>query len=325
MGAMLESFSQWGEGGGWELCLFSSKRHLEEDKVNAKGQSLRQVAELHGIKVVSTENINQCQELEAFLDQSSLGIAIGAAWMFEEPLVRKFHGRLFDFMGIRLPEYRGGAHYTWQILRGDRRAACHLQKIYGGASTFHKGELIASKEYELPVDVKTPMDYFSAIVPIEKKFLCDFFQDLKSGKTFELKALDESKSSYFPFLATKQNGWVNWSWSAEEIFRFIRAFGAPYPGASTRLRGNRVFLHDVEFIQSEYGFHSFFAGLIYRKLGDGFLYIACRDHALRLRVLDEAGQSMHNQIVEGDRLFTSARDYEDALSFGAVYDANGLK
>lgn len=321
MAELLATSGQWGVG--WQVKLFSAKRHLDE--LTYGNESLRDLSSRLRIPVCETENINDCPELLAFVDATTIGLAVGAAWLFERPVAELFGGLLFDVMGIHLPEYRGGAHYTWQILRGDRRAACNIQRIHGGKDTFHKGEIFLRKEYALPESVKTPADYFAVTVPAESAIVTEFFRMVRGRQALEGRHLDETISSYFPFLATKKNGWVDWSWSAEEIIRFVRAFGAPYPGASTRLGGKQVFMHEAELAPEDGEFHPFFSGLVYRIEKSGRIRVACRDRGISLVLRDETGVAFNAGCLEGKRLVSPREDLENALGFAAIYDSNGLK
>jgi hypothetical protein len=319
MGALLRSLS----GRSFQVKLFAAARHLD-DAVEADGATLRAIAEAAGIPYCSTDDINTEPELAEFVTPRALGLALGAAWVFESETAARFSGKLLDFMGIALPRYRGGAHYTWQILAGNRQGSCNLQVIHGGLETFHKGEIIRREDYFFPASARIPQDYFDAAVPRELAFLEAFFDELAREAEFPVQSLQESASSYFPFLYTRRHGLIDWSWSASEIERFVCAFDRPYPGASTFLSGRRLHLRGCHAEPTEGYFHPFQAGLVYRK-SPGCVYVAARDGALVIEsVTDEAGADCLDALRLGERLHTPRAALEEAMTFNAEYTAAGL-
>ncbi|MBZ0307060.1 MAG: hypothetical protein K8I82_13400 [Anaerolineae bacterium] len=307
-----------------KVAVFTGLRHLE-GAVDADGTSLRQLTESLEIPAYSIDDINAAPELVAFVTPQTIGLALGAAWVFEPETVRLFEGKLLDFMGIALPQYRGGAHYSWQILRQNRMGACNLQVIHGGANTFHRGEIIKHSTYFFPTSARIPQDYFDAAIPQEMAFLESFFDEVEQQKEFSIQPLQEDFSSYYPFLYTRKHGWINWQWDTDELERFICAFDTPYDGASTLLDGQRVFLKSAFSEMSEGNFHPFQTGLIYRKT-DQAVFVASRKGALVIQnITDENGQNVMNQVQVGQRFYTPQSILDEAMMFEAVYDARGLK
>lgn len=304
----------------WEVKLFTSPRHLT-DVVNPNGETLEQVLARTGVAYHCSEEINADPEALAFAGERTLGIAFGAAWSFTPDFSARFAGRLLDFMGIVLPEYRGGAHYTWQILNDDRRGACNLQLVLGGEETFHRGPLIKRGSYMHPDSARTPQDYFATAVAQESAFVGAFLDQVARGETFEATPLDEAEASYFPFLHTKVHGWIDWSGGAAEVERFIGAFGDPYPGASTYWRKGRVFLKDA--LREAGSFHPFAKGLVFRNDARG-VWIALADGAVLVKqVFDEDGTDLTAQIAIGSRFVTPTALLDEALASEIVYSASG--
>jgi methionyl-tRNA formyltransferase len=308
---------------GLELVVFSAGRHLEEE---INGKPLKIVLDELEVRYYDAEDINTDEQLKNEITDQTLGIAMGAAWVFEKSVVDMFAKNHFlDFMGIDLPRYRGWAHYTWQILHGSKKGCANLQVILGGKETFHRGPIVKRREYELDDNLKTPKDYFDFIVKEELNFLKVFLQDIKAGKDFELKNLDESESSFYPSLHTKTHGLINWSWTGENIYNFINAFSDPYPGASTFVNGKKVFLKDVELIPEQEKYHPFTSGIVVRQNEQGLFVATVGNLLLLKKVFDEEGKDLVSKIQLGDRLHTPSFALDEALGFKAVYRAKGLQ
>ena len=100
----------------YDVNIFTCQRQINE-KIYLDGKTLATVLREHSIKFISTEDINSEKKLIPLITNQTLGIGLGEPWSFSKSIIKKFEGRLVDLMGVRLPQYRGGAHYTWQILR----------------------------------------------------------------------------------------------------------------------------------------------------------------------------------------------------------------
>jgi len=280
----------------------------------------------HTISYWSVSDINVDSDLIRKITPNTLGIGIGEAWKFSTEILVRFSGRLLDLMGTRLPQYRGGAHYTWQILRKNRIGCCNLQVINEETvqGVFDSGEIVKTREYFFPESARIPDDYFETAVTIEVAFLNDFLNEVKSGKEFPLMRLQENFSIYFPRLYTPIQGLIDWGWDTDEIEQFICAFDSPYVGASTFINGQKVFLKRCFAEYNDGPFHPFQRGLIY-KIANEAVYVSTKSGTLIIgQVLDEDGEDFIPQLSLGQRFMTPKEHLEKALSFSAVYTEQGL-
>ena len=321
---LLADFVRYAKRGlSYELIVYGSKRHLDE-KIPGDRRTLRQVLEKERVKFFESPDINRDKNLKGLVGKKTLGIAFGAPWVFEKKTTRLFRpGYLLDFMGIDLPRYRGGAHYTWQILHQNLEGCANLQIIRGGKETLHRGEVIKRLEYDLPARVRRPIDYFNFMAKKELLFLKEFFRELRQNKNFKISKLNEAQSSYYPFLSTREQGFINWNWSGEQIARFINAFGEPYAGASTYFDSNKAYVQECLLLNAPERYHPFTAGLVVRKDKKG-VYVAAVGALLHFRtVLDEKGKDVTRKIELGQRFYTPHGDLDRAMTFRAVYNAQG--
>ena len=197
--------------------------------------------------------------------------------------------------------------------------------VLGGAVSFHKGPILKNLRYAIPRAVSQPIDYFNVCLEREITFLVSFFTEVKKGKTFTSRALDENRSSWYPFLSTPHQGLIDWSWSGSDIALFIGAFGEPYKGASTYLGEKRVFLKGCSILKAEEKYHPFTAGIVIRKNGEG-IFVATKGALLLIaRVLDENGNDIGSEVFAGSRLYTPSSELDKAMGFNAEYGASGLK
>jgi hypothetical protein len=318
---LLAATARYLKENGPPVRIYTSPRHVAEP-LDASGTTLGQTLESVGLPFVSTDDINSEMTLPAEITSGTLGLGMGEAWSFSPAIIKKFDGRLLDFMGIPHPRYRGGAHYTWMLLRGDRQGGCNLQVINEAMvqGEYDDGDIVKSSRYFFPETARTPMDYFAAAVPNEVAFIREFLDEAKAGKDFDLRKPDESQSMFLPRLHTLTHGWIDWSWSGRDIERFICAFDDPYAGASTRLGGVRVHLKGATLDDSEPAFHPFQSGLVTRCTpAEGFVIATSSGHLKVRTIAASKGEHLERPPQIGDRLFTPAADRDAALNVRVSY------
>lgn len=306
-------------------CVYSCKRQLEEQL--ARGGTLESALKDLKVEFHSTEDINSCPGFKERLTKYSLGIGFGEAWSFDREVISAFGGNLLDLMGIRLPQYRGGAHYSWQILSGNRMGACNLQIINEEMvqGRYDSGEIVKFREYLFPVTARIPQDYFEHAVSQETSFILEFITEVISGHSFAPFTLQDNFSLFMPRLNTMRQGFVDWSWSAEQIDRFICGFDEPYAGAGTKINGEPVRLKSSRVETNDGLFHPFQAGLIYKKYG-GAVYVATRTGTVIIeRVLNASSENILESLEVGQRFFTEQAVLDQAMEYSAEYTTQGLR
>ena len=308
----------------FDILVFSSERHIEEILWN-KNVSLGVFLKRLEIPFFVSRNINRATNLKGYVDKNTLGIAFGATWMFGKKTVGFFEkNHLLDFMGIDLPRYRGGAHSTWQILHRNRVGAINLQIIEGGIDSLHKGEILKRDVYKIPRRLKTPIEFYENNIIFCRRFLRDFLSKLEKGIDFETIRLDETKSTYYPFLSTEINGLINWDWSGGNISLFIDAFDEPYQGASTFLYGQKVYLKKCQMLPEEDNYHPFSSGLVIRRDANS-IFIATVGQLLKLeQVLTKNGKNIIEKVQVGDKFYTPYKELDKSRLFRAIYNWKGL-
>ncbi|MCZ2481747.1 hypothetical protein G9H64_02160 [Aquirufa nivalisilvae] len=300
--------------------LFTAPRQLS-DIIYPSGLTFEGYLKQNEIEYSVTEDINHCDSFLNSVTESSLAIGLGEAWSFKPEVIALFEGRLIDLMGIRLPQYRGGAHYTWQILRGNRIGACNLQVINEEMiqGVFDSGEIIKFKEYLFPNEARIPDDYFAFATSQEILFIKEFIDEISAGHHFHTFKLQENFSMYFPRLHTLKNAFIDWQWDSLDIEKFVCAFDDPYAGVSTQINDKMVRIKKARFETNDGPFHPFQCGLIY-KIYQGNLYVSTRQGTIILsEVNDTSGNAVIHELRTGDRFFTPQEWIENGLTTKIEY------
>ena len=72
---------------GVELIVFSAARHLNEE---LNGGTLKRLLEEQSVRYFESEDINTDPRLKNQITTNTLGLALGAAWVFEKQTVALF-------------------------------------------------------------------------------------------------------------------------------------------------------------------------------------------------------------------------------------------
>lgn len=193
-----------------------------------------------------------------------------------------------------LPQLRGRAALGWTILLGLDRTGSTLFVIDSGADT---GPIIDQIEFKLG-----PRETISTLIAKHDVGLRDMLSRSLSGiidGSLRPKSQPDVGVSYGA-KRTAQDNLVDWSASAAEIDRLIRASARPYSGAFTYTSKRRVTIWEAEPIALPHPYHAEVGQIAtYRnecpvvRCGDGeFLLIRAYDAGL----LDEASRPLSGQI-----------------------------
>jgi methionyl-tRNA formyltransferase len=129
-----------------------------------------------------------------------------------------------------LPKYRGAAPINWAIANGETRTGVTSMRIDAGMDT---GEILLQKEMDIGA-AETAPELASRMSELGAPLMVETLRGLAAG-TIAPRPQTHEHASSAPMLK-KEDGRIDWSRSAQEIFNRIRGF-APWPGAYTSFRG----------------------------------------------------------------------------------------
>lgn len=304
---------------GLKVAAFTAKRHLEE-KIHDK--PMIQWLEEKEVEYYSSDNINTDDTIEAFINNNTIGISIGSAWIFKSSFIDKFQGRLLNMHGTLLPKNKGGGGFSWQILMANRQGCCLLHKVDVGIDT---GDIVKYKEFYYPESCKIPQDYNDKYFKQNKLFFDEFLQEIENNIDFNISGQSEYHSTYWPRLNTDLHGYIDWSYKSENIYRFINAFDDPYAGAITFIDDIKVRIKSCFHDFNDGLFHPFQTGIIFRK-SDTAIFVAAESGTLIVqKVLDYEGKNIIGEMKLGSRFYTPYKYLENAKMSRVIYTPKGVK
>jgi methionyl-tRNA formyltransferase len=134
-----------------------------------------------------------------------------------------------------LPKYRGAAPIQWAIANGESVTGVTTMRLDPGLDT---GDILL--QTEIPI---APEDTAEMLAPrlasIGADLMVETLRGLQAG-SIRPRPQDHSQATLAPIL-TKEDGLVNFSRSAAEIFNRLRGF-QPWPGAHTKFRGKNLLI-----------------------------------------------------------------------------------
>lgn len=130
-----------------------------------------------------------------------------------------------------LPKYAGGAPLSWAMIKGETETGVTLFRMDDGVDD---GDIICQKSFIIDPD-ETIKEVYLKAEQSSKLVLSEILRDMES---VEFTPQDKSAIEVYP-QRSPNDGELDLSQSAEDLYNFIRAQSSPYPGAFIRTMDGR--------------------------------------------------------------------------------------
>jgi len=145
------------------------------------------------------------------------------------------HGA-FNMHGSLLPKYRGRVPVNWAVLHGETETGATLHEMTAKPDA---GYIVAQSMVPILPD-DTAYEIFGKVTVAAEQALWSVLPAMLTGCTPKLPN-DISKGSYFGG-RKPEDGRIDWSKPAQEVYNLHRAVAPPYPGAWTDIGKQRLVL-----------------------------------------------------------------------------------
>ncbi len=315
-GLMAEAAVEILRANGIEVIAFMGSRQI--GYTVADGSLYKDFLKHHGIEPIIVDRLEDSPvhftELHC---PGAMIMSLMGPFIIPVEVLDLFEGMVFNAHNHPLPQWRGGAVQTWQILAGERRGATC---IHLASHQLDQGDVVFREDYVFPPEVRYPKDYNEYSHHRAAAGVAGFVRSIVAGEEIEVTPQDDAVSTYFPRLNTDAQGYIDWDWPGDEIERFVLAFSYALPGASTFARGRRMRIFDCHFVAGGDHAHGFFNGLIIRTDREN-LVVACRGGHLVVPREHIGGEGSPRL---GDRLHTPREFLDKARLVRPIYSAGGL-
>jgi len=239
-------------------------------------------------KPIDTPSLNQ----HLLAAQPQLIVTISYGRMIP---VEVLHGPRFGWLNIHfsmLPRWRGAAPVQWALLEGDPTTGISIFKLDKGMDT---GPLYYQEEVPISA-MDTTESLLQSMSHLAGARIMDVVAEIRKG--VKPKAQPNSGITLASKIS-KEMGELDWSATAETIFRHLRALGQR-PGTWTTFRNQRLAIHEV----IEYFEVNSLQNPGEIALQDGHLIVRCADSVLEVTSLTPAGKKQMTGVdfARGQRL-----------------------
>ncbi len=187
---------------------------------------------------------------EDFISDKEIDVLISVNYLFliEQDLIRLPRQFALNIHGSLLPKYRGRTPHVWAIINNEKQTGATLHLIDEGCDT---GDVVLQKTINIgDRDTgQTILDEFESLYP---KMVNEVLVTLAKGEQLAIQPQDHNLATYFG-KRTPEDGNIDWEWHKERISNWVRAQAAPYPGAFTFYKGEKVIIDQVA--ADDFGFH----------------------------------------------------------------------
>lgn len=150
----------------------------------------------------------------------------------------------YNLHGSLLPKYRGRVPVNWAILHGETETGVTLHEMVEKPDA---GAIIAQTAVPILPD-DTAYDVFGKLTVASEQTLWKAIPQLIDGSAPKISN-DLSRGSYFGG-RQPEDGRIDWSLPAQQVYNLHRAVAPPYPGAFTEQNGHRFILKRARLADS---------------------------------------------------------------------------
>lgn len=234
----LETLAELGCPPAGLLTIPHERRQRHSDYVD-----LGPVAERHGVRCIREANVNSPAALEAIrsLDPDYVFV-IGWSQICGPEILTLARNGAIGYHPSALPQNRGRAVIPWTILQRQPRTAGTLFWINEGVDS---GDILVQLPFDLSEN-ETARSLYDKHMQCLRQLLGDALPLLSSDHPPHRKQ-DESRATYCA-KRTAEDGWIDWTRSADDVHTLIRAVGDPYPGAFSVIAGAKATIWEAELV-----------------------------------------------------------------------------
>ncbi|MGH1456505.1 MAG: methionyl-tRNA formyltransferase [Alphaproteobacteria bacterium] len=196
--------------------------------------AVHELAEKNNIPIYTPKSLKSEQAQEEF-SALNADIAIVAAYglLLPKTILDAPKFGCLNIHGSLLPRWRGASPIQRAIWAGDEKSGVTIMQMDEGLDT---GDMIAKSEVFLDENITTPRLH-DELAELGAKLTVQVLDQIVSGETPSAQKQDDASATYASLLK-KSDGQIDWSQSATEIDRQIRALN-PWPGVVADIQNKR--------------------------------------------------------------------------------------
>lgn len=261
---------------GFKSILITDEEHIKYKCANSN--SFQHELVKNDINFIVVENL-QGIKVKNLFTEDVLVFSVNCHWIIKKDLIDLVRGKIFNYHAASIPEQKGAASHSWGLMQGIRNFRLTYHHL---TEQVDEGDIVFERELKPTKNFKSLEEIYSFISKHEVEAFDNFLNLVENTyPNIPIINISDRKKFYWPKLKTDLNGFIDWTWSVQEIVNFCYAFDNPFGGASTYLDQKRVRLKQVEIDDEDVKFHPFQYGLIYR-ISNNHVWIAAKGGGLKV-------------------------------------------
>jgi len=196
--------------------------------------SVAQVAAEHGIETITPADPTSATLREALIRaRPDFIFSFYYRHMLSADLLALAPRGAYNMHGSLLPKYRGRVPTNWAVLNGETETGATLHEM---APKPDAGAIVGQTSVPILPD-DTAQEVFDKVTVAAEQTLWRVLPALLAGEAPHLPN-DLARGSYFG-RRKPEDGRVDWSKPAQQVYNLVRAVAPPYPGAFADVAGER--------------------------------------------------------------------------------------
>jgi methionyl-tRNA formyltransferase len=213
--------------------------YTQPDRPKGRGGQLasspvKQAAERLGIAVHQPERVRRLEVVEQLRGFApDVMVVVGYGQIIPQSIIDIPKHGIVNVHASLLPKYRGAAPIQWAIANGEAITGVTTMRIDAGLDT---GDMLL--KWETPIGPEeTALELGPRLAEAGADLLVRTLASIEAGSVHP-EPQDSSQATLAPILK-KEDGRIDWSWTARDIFNRSRGF-VPWPGTYTTWRGGAL-------------------------------------------------------------------------------------
>ncbi len=191
---------------------------------------VKQFAVEKGIKVYQYESIRKegVEDIKAINPDIMITCAFGQIISQEILDIPKYG--VINIHASLLPKYRGSSPIQWCLVNGESKTGVTIMRT---ALAVDSGDILLQKEIDI-LPEENAGELFDRLAILGGQAIVEALEIIADGRAVYTPQ-QESQATHYPMIS-KEDGKIDWSKSAREVFNKMRGF-TPWPSAFTTLDG----------------------------------------------------------------------------------------
>ena len=208
----------------------------QPDRPKGRGGQLamspvKQAAVARGLPVFQPERVRRpevVEQLQAF--GADVMVVVGYGQIIPQAIIDIPRLGIINVHGSLLPRYRGAAPIQWAVANGETETGVTTMRIDAGLDT---GDMLLKWSTAIGAE-ENALELGARMAEAGAGLLVETLAGIERG-TVKAEPQDPAQATLAPILK-KEDGVIDWSWTASEIFNRSRGL-LPWPGTYTTFRG----------------------------------------------------------------------------------------